>query len=132
MNRIRCARLLRFSTVGAMGIAVQFSVLVALTELRLNYLVATALAVELAVIHNFFWHRQYTWRDRMNTGWASLVLALCRFHLCNGFVSILGNLILMRFFVGTLHLPLLIANATCISICFLANFLASDRWVFRF
>jgi putative flippase GtrA len=130
VNGARCARLLKFSAVGAMGIVVQFSVLAALTALRLNYLMATAFAVEFAVIHNFFWHRRYTWRDRMDLGWSSLVLALFRFHVSNGFVSILGNLILMRLFVGALDLPLLIANGASISICFLANFIASDRWVF--
>ncbi len=29
-----------------------------------HYLVATALAVEMAVLHNFFWHRRWTWADR--------------------------------------------------------------------
>ena len=29
-----------------------------------NYLAATALAVEAAVLHNFAWHQRWTWKDR--------------------------------------------------------------------
>jgi hypothetical protein len=43
----------------------------------------------------------------------------------------MGNLILMRLLVGSLKIPLLIANLGSIAICFAANFQASDRWVFR-
>jgi putative flippase GtrA len=34
------------------------------TGLGLDYLVATALAVEAAVVHNFLWHQRFTWIDR--------------------------------------------------------------------
>jgi putative flippase GtrA len=33
----------------------------------MNYLLATALAVETAVIHNFLWHQRFTWSDRPAT-----------------------------------------------------------------
>ena len=52
-----------------MGIAVQLLMLVVLKAgLHLHYLVATALAVETAVIHNFLWHERFTWADRSGTG----------------------------------------------------------------
>ena len=50
-------RWLKFNLVGGIGIAVQLLALVLLKAvLQVNYLVATALAVETAVIHNFLWH----------------------------------------------------------------------------
>ena len=59
------------------------------------------------------------------------MLSLLRFHVSNGLISLLGNLLLMRLLAGGLGLPLLSANLASIAICFVANFLASDRWVFR-
>lgn len=48
-------RWLKFNLVGGMGIAVQLLMLIALKSgLRFNYLIATALAVETAVIHNYW------------------------------------------------------------------------------
>jgi putative flippase GtrA len=118
----------KFNAVGAMGIVVQ---LVALTLLKsglhLNYLVATALAVEAAVIHNFFWHERYTWADREST---SRLIRFAKFNLSNGVISILGNVALMRLLVGAIGLNYFVANALSIAGCSLLNFVVSDRLVF--
>ena len=123
-------RLVRFSLVGAMGIGVQLSVLALLIALKMDYLLATALAVEAAVLHNFLWHQRFTWPDRASHGLQEALTQLLRFHLSNGVISILGNLALMRLLAGWLRLPVLLANLLTISLCFAANYLASDRWVF--
>jgi putative flippase GtrA len=122
-------RVLKFSLVGGLGVAVQLGMLAALTAMKINYLLATALAVEAAVIHNFLWHQRFTWADRA-TGMHDSVVALFRFHLCNGLISVVGNLLLMRLLVPGFGFPVLRANIATIAICFFANFLASDRWVF--
>ena len=58
-------RWLKFNLVGAIGIVVQLAVLGILNGiLKLDYLPATALAVEAAVLHNFLWHERFTWADR--------------------------------------------------------------------
>ncbi len=55
----------KFNLVGMMGIAVQFGALLLLkSALHVNYLAATAIAVETAVVHNFIWHEHFTWADR--------------------------------------------------------------------
>jgi putative flippase GtrA len=60
----------KFNLVGAVGILVQFGVLFLLKSvLHFNYLAATALAVEAAVVHNFFWHERFTWSDRSRSEW---------------------------------------------------------------
>ena len=52
-------RWLKFNFVGGIGIGVQLVVLTALKSgLHFNYLLATVLAVEAAVIHNFIWHER--------------------------------------------------------------------------
>jgi putative flippase GtrA len=60
-----------------------------------------------------------------------LVGRLLRFHLSNGLVSILGNLVLMRLLVGQFRLHYMVANVLSIAACSLANFLLSDLFVFR-
>jgi putative flippase GtrA len=124
-------RWLKFNAVGALGIAVQVAVLLALkTGFHLNYLPATALAVEAAVLHNFLWHERYTWADRVQPSWSKSLPRLLRFNLTNGGVSIGGNLALMKLLVGLAHVNYLVANGAAIAVCSLLNFLVSEEWVF--
>jgi len=59
----------KFNLVGGIGIVVQFGVLFLLKSvLHFEYLAATAIAVEAAVVHNFVWHEQFTWADRTKIG----------------------------------------------------------------
>lgn len=130
----RLARWWKFSFVGVIGIGVQFLALFLLKSvLHLQYLLATAIAVEAAVVHNFVWHEQFTWADRMqsrNFRVKRTALRLLRFHIANGAVSIVGNLALMKVMVGRGHMNYLVANAVAIGLCSVANFLVSEQWVF--
>jgi putative flippase GtrA len=154
-------RWVKFNFVGAIGILVQFAALFLLKSvLHLNYLFATAVAVEAAVVHNFLWHEQFTWADRIGARtseaktldhlsalcaalkrcatqkhcapcWRSpSLLRFLRFNLSNGMVSMLGNLALMKLLVGFGDVNYLAANGIAIALCSLANFLVSEEWVF--
>lgn len=119
----------RFNLVGALGMAVQLATLALLNRAsRGHYLIATAGAIELTLLHNFAWHVAWTWRDRRDP--SSLAARLLRFHLANGLVSFAGNLLLMRLFVADAHLPVLLANAMAILACSIVNFLLGDQWIF--
>lgn len=119
----------KFNLVGAMGMAVQLGTLAVFHRgMHGHYLLATAAAIELTLLHNFAWHWRYTWRERRAQ--ASLPVALLRFHLSNGLVSMLGNLALMRVLVPQAHLPVLGANVVAIACCSLLNFWIGDSWVF--
>jgi putative flippase GtrA len=126
----------KFNLVGAMGIGVQFATLFVLKSLlHFDYLLATAIAVEAAVVHNFVWHEQFTWADRTKAdraqpSWRRSWPRLVRFNLANGAVSILGNLALMKVMVGLGHMNYLLGNAIAITLCSAANFLVSEEWVF--
>ena len=114
-------RWLKFNAVGMAGAVVQLAALAVLTRfLSVGYLWASAAAVEIAVLHNFFWHEHWTWRDRLATG--SRRSRLARFHLANGLVSIVSNLLLMRWLAGSLHFAIVPANAISILITSCANF----------
>jgi putative flippase GtrA len=123
-------RWLVFNGVGIIGFAVQICVLAALLHLRLHYLVATAIAVEVTILHNFAWHERWTWKDRP-AGAARRWERLWRFHALNGAVSLAGNLILMRALVGGLGIAPVPANLAAVLACALLNYAASDRLVFR-
>jgi putative flippase GtrA len=131
-KRATAVHWLKFNAVGALGIGVQLAVLLGLKSwFHLNYLLATALAVESAVVHNFLWHERYTWADRVQPSWRKSPPRLLRFNLTAGAVSILGNLVLMKLMVGLGQANYLIANGISIVVCSLVNFLVSEGWVFE-
>jgi dolichol-phosphate mannosyltransferase len=123
-------RIAKFALVGAVGIVVQLAALDVLTVLGCHYLWATGLAVEAALLNNFIWHRRLTWADRGALRLPETCARLLRFHLSNGAISLLGSLLLMRWFVGQWAMHVLVANLLTILACSVANFAASDRWVF--
>jgi putative flippase GtrA len=124
-------RIFKFNIVGGIGIFVQFAALYFLkSKMHMNYLAATAIAVEAAVIHNFLWHERFTWRDRTSPAWRNSLRRLLRFNLSTGAVSILGNLALMKMMVDVLHAHYLLANAIAVVVCAIANFMVSEKWVF--
>jgi len=131
-RRATILRWLKFNLVGALGIAVQLAVLLGLKSgFHLNYLLATSLAVEAAVVHNFLWHERYTWADRVQPSWRLSLPRLLRFNLTTGGVSVAGNLVLMKLMVGLGNVNYLIANGVAIALCSLLNFLISEEWVFE-
>lgn len=121
-------RWLKFNAVGAVGIGVQLAVLTALKSgLGLNYLLATALAVEAAVLHNFFWHERFTWADRRSQ---TSLERLLKFNLTNGGLSILGNVIATKLLVEIAGVEYLLANLLSIAACSILNFFVADRAIF--
>ena len=127
MNTLR--RWGRFNLVGAVGMVVQLALLAGLNRLASgHYLYATAAAIEITLLHNFVWHLRFTWRDRRHG--ASVLGQLLRFHLSNGLVSMLGNLVLMRILVHGAHMPLLAANCVAVLCCSVVNFCLGNSWAF--
>lgn len=123
-------RWLKFNAVGAVGMVVQLVALAVFNRwMAGRYLPATAMAIEVTLLHNFAWHALYTWRDRRGKG--GLAGQMVRFHLSNGVVSMVGNLVLMRVLVEGARLPVLAANGVAIVVCSVVNFLLGDGWVFR-
>ncbi|MGO9402249.1 MAG: GtrA family protein [Terriglobales bacterium] len=124
-------RWVKFNAVGGIGIGVQLVALAVFRSLlRLDYLLATGLAVEIAVIHNFLWHERFTWADRPAEGPVHSLVRLSKFNVSNGAVSIVGNLVLMRLLVGELGLNYVASNLIAIVFCSLLNFVLGDRFVF--
>jgi putative flippase GtrA len=120
-------RWLRFNAVGAIGIGVQLAVLALLHKgFGMSYLLATTLAVEAAVLHNFFWHERFTWADRKANG---RIYRLLKFNLSTGIFSIVGNLVFTKFLLE-LEINYLLAATASIALCSIINFSINDRFVF--
>ena len=123
-------RWLKFNAVGAAGVVVQIGALWMLVELgRMSYLTATLVATELAVLHNFLWHTQWTWADRPVSVHESIG-RFARFNFSNGAVSLVGNVMLMAALVAHTRLPYLEANMVAIVVCSLVNYVLSENVVF--
>ena len=132
-------RFLRFNVVSVLGIGVRLLAAWALVNgFGLHYLVGTTLAIEVSILHNFFWHLHWTWgatgaqaSGRPPAPRNHIFFRCVAFHASNGLVTFLGAMVLMPFLVGSLGLHHLVANF--IAVCFtgLLNFFLGDRFVFR-
>jgi len=124
-------RALAFAAIGIVGFAVQVAAFAALTQAAgLHYAPASALAVELAVLHNFAWHERWTWADRPSPAPRARLARLGGFHLVNGLVSIGGNLMAIALLVEGAGLDPILANLGAMGSTGVLNFLASDRLLF--
>src|SRR2546428_11391195 len=91
-------RWLKFNFVGLIGIGVQLLVLALLKSgLHLNYLLATALAVETAVVHNFLWHERFTWGGRGGKGRVAQVIKI---KMTNGAIFFFWKAFFVWVFAG--------------------------------
>jgi putative flippase GtrA len=125
-------RWILFNGVGLLGVAVQLAILGVLVHwLGLHYLVATVIAVETTVLHNFVWHQRWTWRDRPSGSRTAILARLARFHMLNGTVSLVGNVAIMAVARGVLGVAPIPANIIAIVLCSMVNFAASEVLVFR-
>jgi putative flippase GtrA len=119
----------KFNLVGTIGMGFQLALLALFNRWTAgHYLYASALAIELTLLHNFVWHLHYTWRDRRLKG--TRLRQLARFQLSNGLVSLLGNLILMQLLVHKARLPVLASNIIAILCCSVVNFCLANKWAF--
>ena len=125
-------RIVKFYCVGFVGAGVQLGTLALLTlRLGWHYPGATLVAVEAAILHNFWWHRRWTWKNRLASSRLPTWKSLLGFHLASGAAALPGNLLLMGLLVDGIGLPPLLSNLAAIGACSIVTYLASDRWVFQ-
>jgi hypothetical protein len=97
-------RWMKFNAVGGIGIGVQLAALAFFRSwLKLDYLLATGLAVEITVDPQLSCGMSVSpgLTGRQRGGW-SRSSGLAKFNASNGAVSIVGNLLLMRLLVAEL------------------------------
>ncbi len=123
-------RWVKFNAVGAAGFVVQLGTVWLCVELGdMPFVVATLVATELAVVHNFIWHVRWTWMDRAAMP-AQMLGRFVRFNLTNGAVSLAGNASLVALLTDWMNVPYIAANLAGIAVCCILNFLLSELFVF--
>jgi putative flippase GtrA len=131
-SRRSARRWIAFNAIGVAGMLVQLAVVALIARVvGWHYLVATALGVESALLHNFVWHQYWTWRDRPAHSARTTVVRFMNFHLVNGVVSLAGNVGLTAFWTGVAGLNPLVSNVIAIIACSIVNFAASESFVFQ-
>jgi putative flippase GtrA len=122
----------KFNAIGVLGAGLQLLLVKLLhTSAALPVGLATIIAVELTLLHNFYWHLHWTWADTtLATAFNQRCRQFFRFQLSNGLVSLVGNLLLTTWLVNELRCSLVMANALAIAICAGGNFLLAQCWVF--
>lgn len=125
-------RWVKFHMVGLAGMCVHLGTLSLFNKgFGMEPGVATALAVEMAVLHNFAWHERFTWKDRCSVHWTEVAGRLLRFNLTTGMISLLGTTAIVKYLVSAHQFHVFLANIVAIPCCSMLNFLASDLLVFK-
>jgi putative flippase GtrA len=125
-------RWLRFNVAGSAGFAVQLIVVALLTALTtVHYTLATVVAVEAAILTNYWWHERWTWRDRPAPDRRERWLRLARFNALTAVTSIAGGVVVTALLVESTGSSPVLANAASVVILSLLNFAAAHTLVFR-
>jgi len=122
------ARFLKFSTAGALGFLIQLAAVALFTTLGWHYLAATAIAVELAIVTNFAWHRAITWADRPE---GDALRQFVRFNALTAVTSIAATLVVTGLLVEAAGVSPVVANIISVASLGLVNFVGADTLVFR-
>lgn len=125
-------RWIRFNAIGMMGTGVQLLLIFFLRSLfQLNYLVATLIGVQCSLIHNFFWHQRWTWKNSISIGRKASFQRFLRFNSTSGTISMMGNLGFTSILVQAVHLPYLVCNILAIGGCNILNFFLANNFAFQ-
>jgi putative flippase GtrA len=118
-----------FNLIGSGGFVLQVATIALLTRAGgWHYGVATIVAVELAILHNFVWHCRYTWADRPATP-RDRLRQLPRYQLAKT-LSLFANVAITAWLVTTTGLAVELASLAAVLSLSVVNFLVSDRLVF--
>ena len=131
MKEFEVSRFLKFCTVGAGGVVVNmFFFWLFYKKLGMYSLVASFLAIQLAIINNFLWNDKWTWKERRKPGAGEFSKRLAKFAFASNLVSALGNLVGVFVFLNLLKWYYLFSNFLAISLGVILNFLVNHYWTY--
>ena len=125
-------RYCRFFATGLAGFLCQIAALWLLLSVpSMNYVLATIIAIESAIVFNYVLHEKWTWRDRPAVTMRQRWLRLARFNAMTALTSIAGGVLVTALLVELLGVPPLAANAVSVMALGILNFAGADSLVFR-
>jgi dolichol-phosphate mannosyltransferase len=118
-----------FAIVGASGVAVNLAVFSLLTSvLGWHYLIAGALAIEVAMCSNYALNNNWTFTDRRRGRFG--LASLARYHTVS-LGGMLINLVVLHVLAGLFGFHMVLANLAGIALGTLWNFAANLGWTWR-
>jgi putative flippase GtrA len=125
-------RFSRFLAGGAAGFLCQIAGLwLLVTVFSVNYVLATVVAIEVAIVFNYLCHEHWTWRDRPARSGQERWSRLLRFNAMTALTSIVGGVLITASLVELFGLPPVAANIVSVVALGLLNFAGADSLVFR-
>lgn len=119
-----------FNLVGLGGFVLQVGTLALLTRgLEWPTVIATAVALEIAALHNFLGHSRWTWRDYHERTLRGRAFRFLRYQAAKT-ASLGANLAITMALTAGAGLPVEMANVVAVLLCALPNYLIADRLVF--
>ena len=123
-------RLGLFSAVGCAGFLLQLATMVVLTRVFEWHVVWAALvAVEAAIVHNYFAHTRWTWADRPAMTFRERLVRPLRYQGAKT-LSLTANVALTALCVAHFGLEPVMANVIAVGCCAVLNYQLSNRVVF--
>jgi putative flippase GtrA len=112
------------------GYALQIGAIALLTRsFDCHSIVATAIGLELAALHNFFGHSRWTWSRHPPVTLRDWAIRYGRYQLAKT-ASLVVNLAITALIASLVPIPIEIANTLAVVMCALPNYLVAERLVF--
>ncbi len=125
-------RFLRFGVVGGSGVLVNQGLLMFLHGfLGWPLLLSSIVAVETAILNNFFWSSVWIWRYDYERSAARVLRKLVQYQVATLFTSMVVNTGVLTALVYLFSVDYRLANLVGIAAGMGANFAAGEFWVFR-
>lgn len=129
MASLRMGRMSRFAAVGLLGTVVNLTVMWLLVGglVDVGYVLASVIAAELSILHNFLMQERFVFRDVRRGSWAR---RLGQFLAFNN-VEALARVPLLVLLVDGLGAGAVAGQALLVAVAFLGRFLFTSRVVYR-
>jgi len=120
-------RYFKFGVVGFSGLLVNIGIAYILKNIfSIQSLIASALAIEVSILNNFFWNSIWTWRDREQE---DIWIRLLKYHIAVSLGAIINmgmDFLLLKYTT----MQYILAHSTGVFAGSIFNFFLNDKWTF--
>ena len=99
--------------------------------LHIRIIPAALMAIEVAIIHNFIWHRHWAWRDRTANNHQSFFRQLLLYNVFTGAVDMVANVSVLWSLSTFFHIHYLLANVLGMIAGPFIKFWVNDKIIFK-
>ena len=125
-------KIFRFQLVGFGGSLINSSCLWLLHGLlNIDLLIAGAISIELAIIHNYTWHYFQTWKSRIKYKFSDYFVRLFKYNIITASIDFYINLGILCLLVSFIGIHYMIANLMAMTAGFLVKFIINETIIFK-